>query len=155
VSSKLILKLLLSLSFALPVDAVAFEKKCDPKDEKKCSIYLPKDQAAPFTGVLLTPRLAATQAVRASSCKDELSLAVQKAQELASIRKAADAEIYNIDLTAKNKEIKLLEQAVQEALPSWHEKPIFIVPVTVVLTLAVIGASVAIASELRGTTVSQ
>jgi hypothetical protein len=161
----MILKLLLSLSCALlaspafgqikltaeEIPGHAFKKKCHAGDVKKCSMYVPKDSTVPFNGILYTPRLAAVSAVRSASCKSEIDLAVEREQAVAEVEKKGDARVHQIDLGAKDKEIKILEDALEEAGPSWYSHPHFVVPVTVAATLGAVAATVAIADQLRGT----
>jgi hypothetical protein len=161
----MILRLLLISSFVLLSDTAwskdqiveteieghVFKKKCHAGDPKKCTMYVPANAPAPYSGILYTPRLAATQAVRAAGCKDEIDLAVKREQDVAATKKRGDDRLHKIDLGTKDKEIKILEDALEDAGPSWYSHPAFVIPVTVAATLGAVAATVAIADRLRGT----
>jgi hypothetical protein len=122
------------------VDGHAFKKKCHKGDPtKSCTMFIPKGSKAPFSGVLYMPRLAAQQAVAAAGVQDRVELAVRGAKEEAAVIKKYDDRIHAIELETKDKEIALVEDALKEAVStSWYTHPAFVVPVTVVLTVALI-----------------
>jgi len=138
------------------IPGLSHELKCHPGDPTRCAIMLEPGEKAPVAGVLQTPVQAATLAVRADPdrTQERIDEAVRAAVKVADSDLALEKKYRQIDNDTWSQKLKVTEENHQKQLelvtPSWYEKPEFVAPVAVALTLAAIGGVVAIACELSG-----
>lgn len=131
------------------LEHVEAPKICIKKDQRKCFTFLRKGEPSPFTGALQTKELGAAQVAKYEKLL-ELSLdAVDTERGYATVRELQADKDEKADLEAKDAHIKLLEQAVEDASPSWYESPAFVIPLTAALTLGACALAIKGAQELR------
>ena len=122
------------------------EKVCDPQDPTSCIQTVFTGQQVPFNGVLLTNRRAAKLVVLAEGCQDRVNLTLSEAKEIADAKlKSADDRLKNSEDTFKIQRdilLKRLEESESIYSPKWYEKPIFVVPVTAIVTVGLLAMSV-------------
>lgn len=156
--------LLSALSFcATPSRALADDPapqvQCVDTEQKKCVSALKKGQPAPFDGQLLSPRLAAEQAVAAASVEDRLRIEREYLAEIAATKLKLEQEMRVLDVEVEKEKNKLyereivelykqLEEARAEDDDPFYERPWFVASATAVVTALVIYASGAALGEL-------
>ncbi len=101
------------LFWAAQASAQEGERVCDPKDAGKCSQALEKGEEAPFSGQLLTPKLAIALAQKAERFDIELQIELEKDRALARI----DLEL--------QRRLRQLENASFERQKTEYENAIF------------------------------
>lgn len=172
----MILKLLLSCAFALPPSVVLaksdvpipvkWEKTklpgvkrpmlCHPGDPRKCVVYLEIGDRVPWAGALQTPYQAAALAVRADPerLQKRIDQAVKTERKLAANDLELEKKNHQVDNEAWEDKMKGMEAnhalQLESVVTEWYEKPFFVIPVAVALTLGAVAATVAIACGLRG-----
>jgi hypothetical protein len=141
------------------VPGVKSPQKCHPGDPTKCAIFLRSGEKAPWMGVLNTPTQMAALAAKADKAliQRRIDVAVERATAEGKNDLELEKKYREIDNTAwKDKMARTEEnygeriQRLEDALPSWYEEPWFVSIASSVAVLSVVGASVAIACELRG-----
>lgn len=125
------------------------KKKCDAGDAAKCAAWLDEGKVAPFAGVLQSPKQAAELAAKAEYTNERIKAAVDVEVKLAKNEVDKQKAIFDIQLKAEVDKRLVAEKALDDAGPSWYESPYFVVPVTVVATLAVTALAIKGAQELR------
>lgn len=115
---------------------------CSPDDPKDCVQPLLEGEAAPFSGQLLTPRRAAKLAVEAGSCQERVEIETQRVTDRLQLQidlqkslRANDRQAHELQLDLLKKR---LEQAEEILSPRWWERPAFVIPTTVVLTVGAV-----------------
>lgn len=167
----MILKPLLSICFALlcssalaAEDNLKWEKTnlpgiknpmlCHPGSPHMCVLRLEQGEKAPWTGILQTDRQAAELSVRADPerLKARVDEAVETAKKVAANDLELEKKMHQIDVQAFNDKMKAMEESharqIELVAPRWYEEPAFVIPVTVVVTLGAVAATVAIADKL-------
>lgn len=136
--------------------SLKYALKCHPEDPSRCVILLDAGEKAPVPGILQTATQAAAIAVQADPAKIQKRIdeAVDYARSLSENDLMLEKQLRKTDNESWARKLKATEANYEERLsratPSWYERPLFLVPVTAVLTLGVVAASVAVACELRG-----
>ena len=122
------------------------EKVCDPQDPTSCLQTVFTGQQVPFNGVLMTNKRAAKLLVLAEGCQDRLNLSLAEAKEIAAAQlKSTEDRLKNSEDTFKIQKdilLKRLEESEEIYSPKWYEKPIFVVPVTAIVTVGLLAMSV-------------
>lgn len=132
-SSLFVLVLLSSAILSLWSYAEEFPKVCDPEDPEKCSQALQSGSQAPFSGQLLTPKLAIDLGQKAAYCDDRLKLELRHQKSLLSIELELEKKLRMNDQKYFQKEINLLTKRLAEAHSRpWYEHPAFVATVTAV-----------------------
>lgn len=115
---------LLLWSVFLANPAKADSKRCDPKDPKSCVQYVSEGERVPFAGQLLTLRRAAIVTSKLERCEVAMSLALEEAQELASIDLELEKKLRANDKHFWSLEKKLLQESLERARArGWTESP--------------------------------
>ncbi len=132
--------LVLGVLLALP-ELAAAQIHCDPDDSSKCSAPLSKGTPAPYSGQLLTAKLAIDLGFKADECEVRTKL------EIGYAKKQAQLELKYEQSTRKNDTAAhVLEMAAMEsdrdrwkkhADVPFYEKPLFVAVLTAVLVTAV------------------
>jgi len=129
---------LLLVSWCLPVQAQQFKKECDPNDSELCSQPLVKGEAAPFSGQLLTPKLAITLAQKADSFDTRLAIELKYTEKMYRLDTDLQKKLHDLDQKACTEKVDLLTSRLKTAQQAhWYQKPAFIVIITVILTSGV------------------
>jgi hypothetical protein len=132
----------------IEIPGTKLKKKCLKEDLEKCALILTLDTPAPFSGVLMTVKQAADITAKAEFTDERIRAAADVEIRLAKNENETQKKLHVIDLEAKDKEIKLLEQALADSGPKFYEHPAFVIPVTVVVTLGVVALAIKGAKEL-------
>jgi hypothetical protein len=122
---------------------------CDPNDPKSCVQPLSVGQAAPFAGLLLTPRRAAKLGVMAGECQARVDLGVEREQELAQVKLQGLQQLRDNDKQAAQLQIDLLTRRMADLAPRWYEHPAFVAVLTGLTTVAVLALSVKTVQALK------
>lgn len=134
-------------------DAQTPDAACDPNDAKSCVQPLIAGQAAPFTGLLLTPRRAAKLGVMAGECEARVALAVDREQELAQVKLQGAQQLRDNDKQGAQLQVDLLMRRMAEQEKAlthrWYEHPAFVATLTAVTTVAVLALSVKTVQALK------
>lgn len=132
--SSLFVLVLLSNTISSPWShAEGYPKVCDPGDPEKCSQPLKMGSQAPFSGQLLTPKLAIDLGQKAAYCDDRLNLELKYQKSLLSIELELEKKLRVNDQEHFQKEINLLTKRLKEAHSRpWYEHPAFVATVTAV-----------------------
>jgi hypothetical protein len=135
--------------FLLPQAALGqkYPKTCSVDKPGHCVQPLEKGEVAPFTGQLYTVELALDHSDIVHNFKQRLKLEASHLQAGFAIRLQGARRFREIDAEASKAREKLYLDAIEDASPSWYERPAFMIPVTIVVTAGVILAVFAIAAE--------
>lgn len=125
-----------------------FEAFCDPNDPKSCVQTLVEGEKAPFNGQLLTFRRAAKMSAKLELNHERLQLKIDEATEPLEREIAFQKRLQKSAEKAHKQSEDFLVKQIDEALPDWHERPIFVASASVVVTLGVIALSVWIVTEV-------
>lgn len=103
-------------------------RECDPGDPQKCSQPLLQGQAAPFSGQLLTPKLALDLGQKAAYCEERLQIELRKERDLAVVQKALDARLLEIEREGAAMKLAIVQKALDQTQglvppPAWYERP--------------------------------
>ena len=109
--------------------------ECQEDDPKKCATWVEEGSAAPYSGQLLTTRLAVSLSLKAKRYEERLKLEIDMAEAVYDQKLALAKKLHLIDSEAKEKQIQLLERAVREARPSFWEHPVVVAIVTSLATV--------------------
>lgn len=112
------------------------EKICDENDPEKCAQPVHKGQRAPFTGQLLTNKLAIDLGIKADHCDDRLKLRIEQMGSILDMKLTQQKKLHGIDLVVKNETIRTLRTAIDDLRPSFYEHPVFVAIVTALATAA-------------------
>ena len=104
---------------------------CDKDAPDRCAVPLARGEGAPFGGVLLSPPLVAHMVTAHREVKAELALQIEKNEKDLKAAEAAREE----ERKAANKR---LDEAISSVAPTIFERPLFVIPVTVAVTLGVV-----------------
>lgn len=123
-----------------------FEKECDESDVEKCSQPLMEGDLAPFSGQLLTPKLAIDLGQKAAEFDIRLKIELEHQDKLNKLDLKLEKEKHQIDQNACTEKVDLLTDQLKDAkVERWYQHPLFVAPVSVVLTaLVFIGAIYAV-----------
>jgi hypothetical protein len=121
----------------LPARAQQFDKECDPEDLESCSQPLLEGEPAPFSGQLLTPKLAIKLGQKAASFDVRLKLELDRNRELFELDLELEKKLHQIDQDACKKQVDLLTERLEKAqLEKWYQHPLFVATISVVITSA-------------------
>jgi hypothetical protein len=123
-------------------------KKCQAADAAKCAAWVDLGKAAPFAGVLQTPKQAAELAAKAEYTDARIQAAVDFQIKLAAIEVDKQKAIFDVKLQAEVDKRIAAEKAL-DAGSSWYVHPAFVVPVTILATCAAILAGAGISKKAR------
>ena len=142
---------LASLGSTLYPTLVASEElfiDCDETDSEKCATPLNEGDIAPYSGQLLTTKLAVVLGQKAASFDIRLELELSRVEELHRLDLDLEKKKAKIDREASKEQIDLLKGRLKEAEEGlWYEHPAFVATVSVVLTVVLFyGAAYAIKS---------
>lgn len=124
----------------------AGEVVCDPMDREKCSTGLKTGDSAPFSGQLLTPKLAIELGQKAASFDDRLELELKFRTSKLQVALDLEKQLREIDKKSYGVQLKLLEKRLEEASTvPWYEHPAFVATMTAVgVALVVVGTGYAL-----------
>ena len=126
------------LVVSLPAHAQKFEKECDPNDAEKCSQPLVVGEVAPFSGQLLTPKLAIDLGQKAASFDERLELKMKYVKKMSQLDLDLEKKLHEIDNEACTEKVDLLTDRLKTAtLEHWYQHPIFVASLSVFLTAGV------------------
>jgi hypothetical protein len=109
--------------------------QCDPNDPDACALPIQRGVATPFSGQLLSPKLAISLGLKAQYCDARTALDVEHARALVQVDLDSERKLHALDLEAAKKAQELLEKRLAEANP-WFERPAFVAVVTTVLVVS-------------------
>lgn len=122
--------------------ATTYTKECDPNDPDKCSIPLIEGEAAPFSGQLLTTKMAIVLGQKAEAGDIRLKIETDRLKEEHKLQLEYEKKTHQIDNDANAKSISVLQKELANALVvPWYKHPAFIVSCTVVGTVLVFFAT--------------
>lgn len=121
-------------------------RECTPDDPQKCSQPLLQGQAAPFSGQLLTPKLAIDLGQRATHCEERLAIELRKERELALVQKTLDARLLEIEREGAALKLALIQKALDQTQglvppPAWYERPPVVAAATATGVLGLLAVS--------------
>lgn len=130
-------------SWVYPVRAQQFQKECDDTDSEKCSQPLMAGEVAPFSGQLLTPKLAIDLGQKAAAFEVQLQIELEYQGRLRDLDWNLEKEKHRIDEAACTEKVNLLTDQLKDAkLEHWYQHPLFVSSISVVLTtLIFVGAT--------------
>jgi len=96
---------------------------------------IPRGVATPFSGQLLTPKLAITLGLKAQYCDARAALDVDHAKALMQVDLDSERRLRAIDADAAKAAQELLLKRLEEGNP-WFERPWFVAGVAIVTTVA-------------------
>ena len=136
----------LVINWSAPAWAQEFEKECDKDDSEKCSQPLIEGDVAPFSGQLLTPKLAIALGQKAAEFDVRLKIELEHMNKLHKLNLNLEKKKHQIDQNACTEKVDLLTNQLKDAkIEHWYQHPLFVAPVSVVLTaLIFIGATYAV-----------
>lgn len=112
---------------------------CDPIKTTHCSAPISKGEEAPMDGYILSEDLVIDLGQKAEAADLRVELATQKEKEIADQRVDYQKKLDNIDLTVSKREAEYWkERTVKAEHKPLIEKPIVIIAVTAITTVAVI-----------------
>lgn len=131
----------------------AGDKHCDPKDSLSCVQLVTEGAIVPFSGQLMTHRRAARLVSTTEQCDDRRALDLEEASELHLVElEALKRQRVNDQEAAKLKldlVMKRMKQIEEELSPEWYERPTFVAPVAVMLTVGVFVVAVKTVEALK------
>lgn len=131
--------LAISLCALIAAPLAAAETECDPEDPGKCSRPLTEGEKAPFSGQLITTRLALDLSLKAHFCQDRIDLELKFSKKTADLELSLERQLRGIDKRAWGEQKKLLITRLEEAHHRpWYESPLFVSIVTVAATVLLI-----------------
>ena len=135
--------LIIPLGITLSTPTLA-EVQCKPDNPKHCVQPISKGQLSLLDGQVLSTELAIHLGQKAEKHDILLEEAVNKEKELGQIRLNNEKQLSAIELEAEAQRTAYWQQRALEAEkgPPFYQKPIFVIPVTVVTVLAVVKLSV-------------
>lgn len=128
----------LSVLAASSAYADPLPKICDPKDPASCAQPIVAGQAAPFSGQLLTTKLAISIGQKAEYCDVVTKIEVDRTAEKAAIDLTAEKQLRSIDNDTAKAEREAMQKRLDQAQP-WYERPWFVATVTVIITVTAYG----------------
>jgi hypothetical protein len=129
---------LVALLVAVEPVARAADSECDQNDPALCAVPLAQGQPAPFSGQLLTAKLAISLGQKADSFDARLQIELDRVNGEWQLKLKYEQDVHRIDNESKDKQIDRLNQALEKAsIRPWYEHPGFIVTITIVATVLV------------------
>jgi hypothetical protein len=128
---------------------------CRTDDPSMCVLRLELGEKAPWAGILQTDRQAAELAVRADPDRIEQRIkeAVDAVVKLSNNELEFEKRKSQIDLNSLSTEMAAMEENYEKRIElveaHWYQEPMFVIPVTVLVTLGAVAATVAIADQLK------
>lgn len=123
------------ISRALPAYAQKYDKECVPEDTDKCTQPLLKGEVAPFSGQLLTPKLAIDLGQKAESFDIRLKLELEYVRKLYELDLKLEKNLRKLDNNSCTEKVNLLSDRLKDAkLDNWYQHPLFVATISVVLT---------------------
>lgn len=121
-------------------------ENCEPGKPFNCAESLDTGDKAGFSGILVTPALAAELYVTRESQPKKIQLAVTATAAWWGVKLDAEKDRRRVDNEAAEKREKKLtehyEQRLDDVRPSWYERPWFVATVATVGTLAAVALSI-------------
>lgn len=111
-----------------PANAQTLEAVCDPDDPAKCSQPLQQGEQAPFSGQLLTPKLAIALAQKAERFDIELELERERDRALAQIDLELEKRLRKLEADSWLHEKQEYERAISQ-FTGWYRNPFFVATV--------------------------
>lgn len=131
---------------------------CDPEDPSDCVEFLLPDQPAPFGGMLLGPRRAATITTKAEQCDERVKMAADEVRELGGVKLQAekDGRASDNDASAQRLEIMQwgMDQYKERYAPKWYEHPVIWYALGILTAAGVTAGAVAIIDATRPTVIT-
>ena len=114
------------------------QKVCVEADPDLCSMAVTAGDKAEFSGQLLTPGLALKLGQKAEQCDARMKAEVDFAKALAKVDLDLEKKLRANETEALRQELALVKERMK--VP-WYERPWFVVTVTIVLTVGLVGVS--------------
>ncbi len=131
---------------------------CDPEDASDCVEYLLPSQPAPFGGMLLGPRRAATITVKAEQCDERTKDATDEQRELGEVKLQAEKDGRASDNVASAQKLdfalKAMEDYKERYGPKWYEHPAIWYALGIVTAVAITAGAVEVISKTRPTVIT-
>lgn len=142
--------LFLVSSYVLAPQSLLAEKICNPAEPEKCAQGIAQGTPAPFTGQLMTNALAIDLGQKAEGCDKRIAIEVTKTTGELTIDLNLEQRKHAIDLEAWQQERGLMQHRIDQlsAPPPFYTRPWFVIPVTVIATLATVRLSVTIVDHV-------
>lgn len=117
------------------------EKQCDPNDADVCSAPVAAGQPAPFSGQLLTQKLAIQLGQKAENFTERLKIEVDYIRRVYQLDVDLEKQLRTIESDTWGAQKKAMEEALNKALQPlpFYERPAFIATVASLITLTVAG----------------
>lgn len=106
----------------------ASPKVCDPEDSQACSQPLQEGEVAPFTGQLLTPRLAVNLGQKATGCDWRVQLERDYVDRMAVVDRDLLLKKVHLEMETYQNELKLYRDEINRINKTpWYQRPIILV----------------------------
>lgn len=137
------------VSESVCVFAQQLDKECDPDDSESCSQPLIEGETAPFSGQLLTPRMAIKLGQRAASFDVRLELEMERVRGQFQLDLELEKKLHKIDQESCDRQVSLLTDRLEKAkIDKWYQHPLFVASLSVVLTVGILGGSAYVYSSI-------
>lgn len=121
-----------------PVLAADLKYKPVCSAPSECVLPILRGEIAPFDGQLMTSLKAAKIAVESADIDKRIRLEVAHTSSIAAIDLRTEKAFHAADLRQLIAENGILERQLAAASPAWYERPVIVVPATVVLVLGAV-----------------
>ena len=142
IENKGLLVAIICLCGALTAPLRASDTECDPEDPLKCSTPLREGEKAPYTGQILSPKLAIDLGQKAYFCDERLDLTLKFERAKLQVDLGLEKQLRIQDREAwEAKEKVLMRELEASRSRPFYEHPLFVATVSVVLTVGVVWAA--------------
>ena len=101
-----------------------------------CAIAVDKNQSAPFSGQLLSTKLAIQISQKADYCEKYSEIEMQRLKDEYAIKAVYTEKRHALDIEIKDKRIEMLENNYK-----WYKRPAFVAAITTIsVSLAIFGS---------------
>lgn len=118
-------------------------------EAQNAPVRLDAGERAPFDGLLVPIKLAASLMAKVESCDQRIELVRQERTELAELEVDFCRNLREADQESHAMRVQVLEQALAEAVPAWWEHPAVWLGVGIVGAIALVAGSVSILGATR------
>ena len=156
-----ILSLWLSISFALPLEALADDtvktqvpgnkhpKSCQKADPLKCAQELVSGETVSESGIWMSYKQAAALEAKVETADDRLKAALEAQAKLDANDLAHEKQLHQIDNEANEKKLKDADDALKKMEVPFYERPLFVAGATTIVVLGLVYSSVKVYDALR------
>lgn len=127
---------------AQEMNVLEYVAECDGEDPSMCAQPLRRGEVAPFDGQLISPELAISLGQRALNFDIELTIELDRQQQIHELALDYQKEINALDKKSAEKQIALLEERLEEAQKiAWYRTPAFVGTTVCVATVLILFGS--------------